>query len=78
MNIGEYNAAKTALPKIEKELGSLRRNSPAYKKELRKYIESLITVKGHAWCMDVKAERKKMAKLLINSITKSVKKKSHL
>jgi len=28
------------------------------------YIEALITVEGHAWCMDVASERKKMAKLI--------------
>jgi len=64
MKICEYAEAKKELARTQKKLGTLRRNSSAYKKELRKYIESLIAVKGHARCMDVKAERKKMARLM--------------
>ena len=33
--------------------------------DLLSYFEAVITVKGHAWCMDVKSERKKMAKLFM-------------
>ena len=39
-------------------------DSLVFKKEFRKYIELIITAKGHAWCMDVKRERKKMAGLV--------------
>ena len=31
---------------------------------LPEFLEALITVKGHAWCMDVKSERRKMARLI--------------
>jgi len=37
-------------------------------KFLSKFLEALITVKGHAWCMDVKSERRKMAKLISKEI----------
>jgi hypothetical protein len=46
--------AKQSLPALKKE----------YEKALRRYIESLITVYGYAWCMDVKSERRKMAILV--------------
>lgn len=68
MKICEYVEAKKELPRSRKILASLHRDSPTYKKELQKFIELLIAVKGHAWCMDVKAERKKMAKLLSETI----------
>ena len=70
MHVYEYTEAKKELPRSEKILGHLHRHTPAYKKELLKFIELLITVKGHAWCMDVKDERKKMARLLCNSFKK--------
>lgn len=54
MNVREYLNAKRYL--------KLREN--IVKKEIIKMIESTITVYGHAWCMDVSAERKKMARLL--------------
>lgn len=70
MNACEYNEAKKELARSEKMLGKSRHHTPAYKKEFLKFIESLITVKGHAWCMDEKGERKKMARLLNNSLEK--------
>ena len=33
-----------------------------------KYLESLIAAKGHAWCMDVPSERRKLVKLVLESI----------
>lgn len=38
--------------------------------DLLTYIESMIAVKGHAWCMDIKAERRKMARLFIDILRK--------
>ncbi len=32
--------------------------------EFQKYLELVITVRAHAWCMDVKQERRKMSKLI--------------
>jgi len=52
----EYQKAKAALPKL--------RNAAKDQKFLYEFLEALITVKGHAWCMDVKSERRKMAKLI--------------
>jgi hypothetical protein len=40
----------------------------ATQKDLEKYLEALIAVKGHAWCMDVKSERKKIAKLIASTL----------
>lgn len=34
------------------------------RKSLEKYLEVLIELKGHAWCMDVREERRKMARLV--------------
>lgn len=60
MRITEYQEAKLALPKL--------RRAARDPKFLEKFIEALITVKGHAWCMDVKSERRKMAKLISKEI----------
>ncbi len=38
-------------------------------KDLEKYLEAIITVKGHAWCMDTKNERRKIAKLIISILS---------
>ena len=70
MNICEYNEAKKELARSKKMLGKSRHHTPVYKKEFLKFIELLIAVKGHAWCMDEKTERKKMARLLGNSLEK--------
>lgn len=47
---------------------SLKANNSGYAKHLQKYLGMLITVKGHAWCMDVANERRKMAKLMVGAI----------
>ena len=70
MKTCEYTEAKKELPNLEKALHEFDRHSPACKKTFWKFIELLITVKGHAWCMDVKAERKKMARLLTDTLEK--------
>jgi hypothetical protein len=36
---------------------------------LEKYLELIIEIHGHALCMDVKNERRKMAKLMVNAIS---------
>lgn len=64
MNAYEYYEAKKCLELQEMRVKRLNRHAPNYKKELKKFIELLITVKGHAWCMEVKRERKKMSRLL--------------
>ena len=37
-------------------------------KALADYFESLIAIEGHAWCMDVRNERQKMARLLVKGL----------
>ncbi len=45
-----------------------KQNTSIFRRELERFIEMVITVKGHAWCMDVEQERKKISKLLINEL----------
>lgn len=56
----EYQKAKVALPGLRKAVKD--------QKSLTQLLEALITAKGHAWCMDVKSERRKMAKLINKEI----------
>jgi hypothetical protein len=56
MTIQDYQEAKIALPKLR-----LAARNPKF---LPEFLEALITAKGHAWCMDVRSERRKMAKLV--------------
>ena len=60
----EYETAKQKLEPQRRILQNLSPNDTGYEKQLQKYLETLITVKGHAWCMDVATERRKMAKLM--------------
>jgi hypothetical protein len=60
MWITEYQEAKREFPKLR----LIARDS----RFLSKFLEALITVKGHAWCMDVKSERRKMASLISKEI----------
>jgi len=61
----EYHEAKGALEPQRKLIKRMKRSSPTYGKEFKKLLELLITVKGGAWCMDVKSERRKMSKLIV-------------
>lgn len=59
MTFYEYDQAVKRLARFED-------NDPSEKREkLSLFIESMIAVKGHAWCMDVKAERRKMTRLFM-------------
>ena len=64
----DYEKAIKGLEPQMQIMKNLRADSLDYAKQLQKYLEIVITVKGHAWCMDVKAERRKMAKLVANAI----------
>ena len=68
MTLYEYEKAKKRIGLQQQIVENLKIDNPHYAKELQKYLEMVITVKGHAWCMDVKAERRKMAKLVANAI----------
>ena len=46
---------------------SVQKNN--YPEGLKRITELGIELKGHAWCMDVKSERKKMAKLVFNLLS---------
>lgn len=63
----EYEKAKKSLESQRQIVENLKTDNPYYAKELQKYLETVITIKGHAWCMDVAIERRKMAKLVANA-----------
>ena len=64
----EYEKAKKRFEPQRQIIKNLRVGSTYYAEELQKYLEIVITVKGHAWCMDVAIERRKMAKLVTNAV----------
>lgn len=64
----EYTTAKRRLDSQRELVKALRPDSLAFEKNFQKYIGLLITVKGHAWCMDVKEERNKMSKLITAAV----------
>ena len=64
----EFYSAMRALPRRQKRFSDLRLHGSDFTKALQKYLEAVITVHGHAWCMDVKSERVKMAKLITEAI----------
>ena len=64
----EYIDAKRRLVSQQRLAKALRSNVLAFKKEFREYLYLLITVEGHAWCMDVKEERNKMSKLMVSAV----------
>jgi len=66
MYLHEITNAQQELPYQKEFVKNFTRTS-LFKEEFRKYIELLITVKGHAWCMDVKGERNKMSRLVANA-----------
>ena len=69
----EYEKAKKRIEPQQQVVENLEIDNPHYAKELQKYLEMVITVKGHAWCMDVASERRKMAKLVTNAMVDSLK-----
>ena len=68
MYLYEIVAAKQRLGPQKKLVKSLQPDPFVFKKEIQKYIELLITAKGHAWCMDVKTERQRMARLIVSAL----------
>ena len=68
MNAYEYHEAKKKFESQKRIVRRFKRNTPAYGKELSKFIELLITIRGHALCMDVKQERKKISRLVVNAL----------
>ena len=69
----EYEKAKKRIGLQQQIVENLKIDNPHYAKELQKYLEMVITVKGHAWCMDVVSERRKMPKLVTNAMVDSLK-----
>lgn len=68
MNSCEYYRAKKLLKPQKAIVRGINQNHLLYIKELEKFIEMVIAVKAHAWCMDVKNERKKISKLIVESL----------
>lgn len=65
----EYEKAKKRLKPQMQIVESIKVDNLDYARQLQKYLEILITVKSHAWCMDVASERRKMAKLMVGAVT---------
>ena len=78
MNPSEYLQAKKYIANQKEKLEDCELNNPLFKKEFQKYTEMLITIKGHAWCMDVVSERRKMAKLVTSAIVEFDNNKNNL
>ncbi|MEK7180711.1 MAG: hypothetical protein AAB738_00020 [Patescibacteria group bacterium] len=63
--------------KSKQELKTFRKSTvvnpsvPIPMEKFRKLIELEIAVRGHGWSMDVKGERRKMARLLTQIVSKS-------
>ena len=68
MKPSEYYEAKKCIELQRKIVQKLKKNKPNYRKELLKFIELLITVKGNALCMDVKGERRRIARLITDAL----------
>ena len=69
MNSREYHQAARNIKSLRNIITErFKASNQISKKEFQKLVELLITVNGHAWCMDTKIERRKMAKLLINTL----------
>ncbi len=64
----EYKSAKSSLKPQSEIVRLSRKSSKRFGLELQRFLEMVIMVKGHAWCMDVKSERRKMSKLVTKSI----------
>jgi hypothetical protein len=68
MTYYEFHEAKEKLLAFKQKLAGAERGTPYYGRALRNYLYAVITVKGHAWCMDVAKERRKMSKLVAAAI----------
>ena len=68
MNFYEYQKALAGVDLQRELVGQLHPTDPLFNKEPLRFVELLITTKGHAWCMDVKQERRKMAKLITREV----------
>ena len=64
----EIASAKQKLAKQKEYVKNFYCGSSLFAKEFKKYIELLITVRGHAWCMDVKSERNKLSRLITKTV----------
>ena len=68
MNAYQYKKSKSEIRSQLALLKKMNQGAREYRKEFMKLMELLITVKGHAWCMDLQSERRKMATLLVNIV----------
>lgn len=68
MRSSDFIESKNRLPKLKRQIDLVQDNAPRKADLIRQYIEDVIAVKGHAWCMDVSRERKQMAGLILNAL----------
>ncbi len=69
MTRGEYEESKLQLPIFYQRLKNCKKTEVNFQKHLFNFIEALITVEGHPWCMDVKLERRKMSRLITKNVS---------
>ncbi len=55
--------ARTDFRELAQKIRRAEVGSEQFFKTLEKLIELNIEIKGHAWCMDVRSERRRMARL---------------
>ena len=64
----DFTIAKRRIDSQRELVKTLRVHSPDFRKHFRDHLYLLITVKGHAWCMDVKEERHRMSRLVTAAV----------
>lgn len=72
MQFYEYYNALENLKVQEGLVKRCRRHGLKFKKEFQKLLELVITVNGHAWCMDIASERRKMSRLVTAEFMKYI------
>jgi len=63
----EYFDAQNKLEALYDKVRKLSPHGRDLSNALKEYFEALITIRGHAWCMDVRVERRKMARLVVGA-----------
>ena len=70
MTAGEYQKALNALPKLVKRVRIQETNNSGFELNFINFVEALITVEGNGLAMDVREERRRMAKLSYEALKK--------
>lgn len=68
----EYENARLRIEKTKNKFFVVISDEPSQRENLQRYFEDLITICGHGWCMDVRRERRKMARLVTRGLLKEI------